>query len=271
MMGKIERRQMIKKLGATSLGIAASSFIKVDASNSEGVEKEREIKCDILVVGGGTAGVVAAIQAARLGQRTVLIESGSQLGGTITTGGVAFPGLFHAWGKQIIGGIGWELILDCVELNGDRLPDFSIIPDNKTIRHWRHQIALNNSLYVLLAEKKCIEAGVSVRYYESPTSVSFKKNKWKVQISGKGTNTTINCQQIIDCTGNASVTKMAGFKVLKGTETQPGSLIFTLDGYDLNNLDFDVIPKKYHSLLRQNFNINSIEEKSPQFSICSTL
>ena len=46
---------------------------------------------DILVIGGGTAGTIAAIQAGRTGLRTALIESGSQLGGVTTTGGVSFP------------------------------------------------------------------------------------------------------------------------------------------------------------------------------------
>lgn len=68
-----------------------------------------QIETDILVVGGGTAGTIAAIQAGRAGSKTILLESGSQLGGTMTTGGVCFPGLFYAWGKQIIGGIGWDL------------------------------------------------------------------------------------------------------------------------------------------------------------------
>ena len=46
---------------------------------------------DVLVIGGGTAGTIAAIQASRLGERTALVESGSQLGGVTTTGGVSFP------------------------------------------------------------------------------------------------------------------------------------------------------------------------------------
>ena len=80
---------------------------------------------DVLIVGGGTAGAIAAIQAARAGARTAVLERGPQLGGTLTTGGVAFPGLFHAWGRQIIAGIGWELVTRAVELDGGTLPDFS--------------------------------------------------------------------------------------------------------------------------------------------------
>ena len=135
-------------------------------------------------MGGGTAGTIAAIQAGRTGAKTVLIESGSQLGGCTTTGGVSFPGIFHAWGEQIISGIGWELVLDAVELNDDQLPDFSKIPKS----HWKHQVAVNPAIYVMLAEEKCLEAGVDIRYYETPTSVKFENARWLVESSGRGKN-----------------------------------------------------------------------------------
>ena len=66
--------------------------------------------CDVLVVGGGTAGVAAALQSARAGARTVVVEQGFQVGGTMTSGGVNFPGLFHAWGRQVIDGVGYQLV-----------------------------------------------------------------------------------------------------------------------------------------------------------------
>ena len=57
---------------------------------------------DVIVVGGGPAGICATVQAARAGARTLLIEKNGLLGGTLTAGGVNFPGLFHAWGEQVI-------------------------------------------------------------------------------------------------------------------------------------------------------------------------
>ena len=67
--------------------------------------KIRETLCfDTVVVGGGTAGVFAAISAARMGAKTLLLEKNARLGGTVTAGGVDYPGLFTAWGKQIIDG-----------------------------------------------------------------------------------------------------------------------------------------------------------------------
>ena len=102
-MKKIERRTMLKSVGALSLGMAAPAMARGEKLVEPYETQRKQISTDILVVGGGTAGTVAAIQAARAGAKTVLLEFGSQLGGTTTTGGVSFPGIFHAWGKQVIG------------------------------------------------------------------------------------------------------------------------------------------------------------------------
>ena len=59
---------------------------------------------DVLLVGGGTAGAIAGLQAAKAGARALILERSSQLGGTVTTGGVCMPGLFHAHGCQVIAG-----------------------------------------------------------------------------------------------------------------------------------------------------------------------
>src|SRR5574344_523616 len=78
--------------------------------------------CDILVVGGGSAGVVAAIQAGRESMNTILVEVNSQLGGNATVGGVNSPEQFHMAGKQWIAGIGWEWCQKTAELDDGQLP-----------------------------------------------------------------------------------------------------------------------------------------------------
>ncbi|HPU00005.1 MAG TPA: FAD-dependent oxidoreductase, partial [Armatimonadota bacterium] len=82
-------------------------------------------EADVLVIGGGTAGVIAAIQAARLGARTVVLEMTGQLGGTMTNGGVSAPAHFFNRGRQVIAGIGWELVTKTKALDGTPLPDFN--------------------------------------------------------------------------------------------------------------------------------------------------
>lgn len=237
----MRRRTMLKTMGAISL----SSLVperSVASSLEYGVGSRKEIEAEILIVGGGTAGTIAAIQAGRAGCSTILVENGSQLGGTTTTAGVSFPGLFHAWGKQIIEGIGWELVSETVRFGNDSFPDFSV-PTGRS--HWKHQIRLNPYLYALLAEEKCLEAGVQIRYYETPVQAVFKNGLWEVDVMGKGVQTHIKANQLIDCTGNAFVTALAGFKVLREDENQPGTLQFKIGGYDMSNLDMNLIQAKY--------------------------
>jgi hypothetical protein len=205
-------------------GSAAAEIAPASESQNEG-----RISADVLVVGGGTAGTIAAIQAARLGARTVLIEQGSQLGGTMTTGGVNFPGLFCAWGRQIIAGIGWELVKATVELQGGSLPDFSKSNWPALRNHPQFQVRLSAGLYAAIAEEACVQAGVALRYYEFPLSIGQTPDGWLLEVVGKGTRAEVYCRQLIDCTGNASVTGMAGLALQREAETQPGSICFTLD------------------------------------------
>jgi len=203
-------------------------------------------RVDVLVVGGGTAGVVAAIQAARAGARTMLVERGPQLGGTMTTGGVSFPGLFDAWGKQVIAGIGWELVTATVALDGGELPDFE---DDYGREHWRHHVRLNGPVYASVAEERCLQANVKLAYYELAVSAEHRNDGWLVRTVGKGLRREIRCRQLIDCTGDADIVAMAGYERVKGETLQPGTLMMKLVGFDVDALDEADIQTRYEEAL----------------------
>ncbi len=227
----IERRQFLRQTAAGATWAVASAAMAAEIPDSQPAtlgdgRATVETEVDVLVVGGGTAGTVAALQAARIGAKTLLVEHGSQLGGTMTVGGVAFPGLFHAWGKQVIGGIGWDLVRQTVELDGGRLPDFATPAPSG--RHWLHQVLINPFLYAVLAEEACRLAGVEVCYYEFPVAVQPGQNGWRVEVVGPGTRRQVTCRQLIDCTGGADVVGMLGLERLREDETQPGSMLFQL-------------------------------------------
>ncbi len=207
----------------------------------------KSIGADVLVIGGGTAGTIAAIQAARLGARTVLVEAGSQLGGTTSTAGVDFPGLFHAWGRQIIAGIGWDLVRATVKLNGDHLPDFSV-PYGRA--HWKHQVRLNGALYAAIAEEACVNAGVELRYYETPLSIARGEKGWRVQLAGKGTRIDVVARQLVDSTGNAAIIGMMGLARESEAAKQPGTLIYRLSGFDVDVVDMEALSKKAGEAVR---------------------
>ena len=153
---------MLRRILLTVL-FGLSYFTACAAAEAQFVPK-RVDAVDVVVAGGGSAGVPAAVQAARMGAKTVLVEAGFQIGGNATSGGVNFPGLFHAWGKQVISGIGWEWVEKTVRESSGTMPDFSV-PTGRW--HWKHQIRVNIPTYVLIGEELCANAGVELRYYES--------------------------------------------------------------------------------------------------------
>lgn len=229
----MKRRNFIASLGALPVG-----SVLVAATPPPTL---RRLETDVLVIGGGSAGAIAALQAGRLGAKTMLVEAGSQLGGTTTTGGVDFPGLFHAWGKQVIAGIGWELVKATADLGSAELPDFTK-PTGR--QHWRHQVRITGNLYAALAEEACVKAGVQLRYYESPSSVVSTPTGWRVLLTGKGSSVEVVTKQLIDCTGNASVVGLAGIERLREKTRQPGTLIYRLGGYEVATIDMNLMQAK---------------------------
>lgn len=222
---KIARRNFLTGAAlATTAGALSAEDVSAQERPVETPPPEITTMADVLVVGGGTAGTVAAIQSARAGAKTFIVERGAQLGGTTTTGGVSFPGLFDAWGKQIVRGIGWELVRECVELDEGTFPDFRKVPQH----HWMNQVRVNQFLYAILAEEKCAQAGVEQAYYEFPYAIEETLDGWQVDCVGFGTERRVLCKQIIDCTGGAEVVGMLGLPRLRESETQPSSILFRL-------------------------------------------
>jgi glycine/D-amino acid oxidase-like deaminating enzyme len=208
------------------------------------VETYRE-QLDVLVVGGGTAGAIAAIQAGRAGGRTAVVEMHGQLGGTMTTGGVSAPAYFWSPERQIVAGIGWELVRKVKALDSTPLPDFAVPNPRRPSYH----VHVNPRLYALLAEEACLEAGVKVHYHEIVTGIKDLSDAWQVETVGKGLRRTIVASEVIDCTGDADIVGMLALPRLRGDVRQPGTLIFRLGGYDASQLDMEVVQEHYESAM----------------------
>lgn len=73
-------------------------------------------ECDVLVIGGGSSGVSAAVAAARKGAKTVLVERNPLLGGDLLAGGLSWLSYFNlfrefsAEPKQLVFGIAYEIV-----------------------------------------------------------------------------------------------------------------------------------------------------------------
>ena len=202
---------------------------------------------DVIVAGGGTAGVIAAIQAARAGAKTVLVEMTAKLGGTITTGLVHGPAYFYSRHRQIIRGIGWELIEKNKTLDNIPLPDF-LSPNP---RRPSYHLGVNAHIYALLAQDLCLKSGVTFHYHEIATEIEKSGGQWKLTTSGKNLKRTITAREIIDCTGDADIVGMLGLPRLKGETLQPATLIFSIAGYDSKKLDQELVEREYQKALKE--------------------
>ena len=200
---------------------------------------------DVVVVGGGPAGSIAAIQAARLGTQTLLVEKNGILGGTTTSAAINYPGLFHAWGRQVVAGIGWELVCRAVRLAGDRLPDFSDYqrPPN------RLQVRVNPALYATVLNEALLGSGASLLLHTMLAAVERADEVWRVTLCGKEGLHEVHARVLLNCTGDANAVALAGHERVRNQELQPATLSARLSGYNLAALDYNQLNRRYHMAL----------------------
>jgi len=170
------KRRDFGKLGLLG-GAGALAGCKVSIEKDNGtfsgagefyIEPSRKLpvrEFDVVVAGGGTAGVVAAIAAARTGAKTVLIEKKGYPGGTVTEGGTAIHSFYNLWKafpgvekRQVVRGIPSELI-DRMMLVGGTTghAEMEIGYDYDSVC-----TALDTEMYKLVTFEMLVEAGVFV-------------------------------------------------------------------------------------------------------------
>lgn len=194
---------------------------------------------DVAVVGGGPAGSVAAIQAARLGARTLLVEKNGMLGGTTTSAAINVPGLFHAWGKQVVAGIGWQLVNHAVQLAGDRLPDFARSDRPPSLL----QVRVNAAIYAALLDDAVLGSGATLALHTMFAAVDRPESDWRLTLCGKEGLREVRARVLVDCTGDANAVALAGFERERNAELEPGTLNVRLSGYDPAALDYQLLDR----------------------------
>jgi hypothetical protein len=192
---------------------------------------------DVMVIGGGTAGVIAAIQAGRAGARTLLVEKNGMLGGTVTVGGINAPAHFFAWGEQIIGGIAWELMRKTWEETADPVPTPEYTRDNNGPKH----LVMDKEIFAALCDEAVLDAGVDLLFHTMPAEVAFVDDTWTVTLCTKTGLRPVQTRVLIDATGDANVVSLAGFPVIRPDIVQPATLSMSFSGYDGDALDYPAL------------------------------
>lgn len=190
---------------------------------------------DVVVVGGGMAGVTAAVTSARLGARTTLFESTGCLGGMSTNGLVtAFDGMGDGT-KHLIGGLMLEIVESLYESGG--------LSDGADPDTWRKDLyrptRFRPEALKSLLDKLCIDAGVDVRFFSTVIDVDADPEEGRVHgliVNQPGGLVYISPRFVIDGSGHASVLYAAGGKVrVAGRDTpqiMPASLCWLSANYN---------------------------------------
>lgn len=176
---------------------------------------------DVVVAGGGIAGVAAAVAAARSGATVCLFDKESALGGLATLGNVViWLPICDGCGRQVIGGLGEELLrLSVAELQADNRPAaFVGIPacwqpggDPEQRRKTRFRVDFNPSAYLLALEKLVVDSGIKLLYDTRVCAVSRSDDRvTHAIIENKSGRQAVACRTVVDATGDADVCFLAG-------------------------------------------------------------
>lgn len=188
---------------------------------------------DVVIAGGGTAGHIAALQAARAGTKTSVIEAGTMLGGTMTAGGVYTPNHFFSAQSPVVLGIPWELYTKSKKVEGLPIPDYRKRRPVETPGYYSY---INVPIYVALAEEEAAKAGVILHYHEFIADVKAVGDYWEITSLGRGIKRVTKAKEIIDCTGDADVVRILGMGVLLDNVQQPGAYQYKIEGIEYEQI-----------------------------------
>jgi hypothetical protein len=183
-------------------------------------EPERRIEitaaCDVLVAGGGIAGIAAAAAAARNGANVILLEREYALGGMATLGLVTiYLPLCDGEGNQLIYGLGEELLKLSIAHGAEaHYPKAWLEDGSQEERKQARYIAqFNPHLFALRAEKLLLELGVTILYGSLACGISMDGGAIsQVIIENKSGRSAIAVGSVVDCTGDADICRLSGAK-----------------------------------------------------------
>jgi len=190
------------------------------------------IETDILIIGGGSAGIAAAVASSSLHHKVTLVEKLNYLGGKATAAEVGtICGLYKykksETSEYIVNGFAKEF--------AEKLAAFSSSSPLHNI-YGLHYLPYNINAYKQL----CLQL-----MHENNTNVLFNSEVIEVQVTNQlvksvfvqSENETIQiiCKSIVDCSGNSCISQLAKLPLIKSENYQAAAQVFTLKGIDLTN------------------------------------
>ncbi|MBE6725964.1 MAG: FAD-dependent oxidoreductase [Ruminococcaceae bacterium] len=184
---------------------------------------------DVIVLGGGFTGCAAAVSAARLGKRVLLLEASGFLGGAASNN-LIFPLMPYS-----------TMVTD---ENGEERRHYlsrgflaELVNDLTATGDIRGDSQFNDEALKLLLDRKTVEAGVEVLFHATLCGVTKTGDRIEsVSVATKAGVLTFPGRMFIDCTGDADLCVMADVPTRLGREPdnlcQPMTLCFRVANVD---------------------------------------
>ncbi len=193
------------------------------------------MRADVAVVGGGAAGIAAAVSAARMGARVFLIDRNGALGGQAIGAFVhSICGLYLLRGDETHPvqpanyGFPMELANGLTALRGARGP----------VRMGRLDVLLHEpAALAIFADRLCATMpNLDVRLHAEVVEVKRQGGRFFLSLSCRGRHQDLDVGAIVDSTGDAGVAVMAGAGWTQSDRLQRPAYIFKLAGVDPKSL-----------------------------------
>jgi hypothetical protein len=203
------------------------------------------ITADVCVVGAGIAGVSAALEAARLGRRVVLVDAAPSLGGQAVGSIIGtIIGLYthgpHPY--QITHGIADDLIAD-LTAEGSLNRRLSM---TGTITFQYDEVRLARWM-----ELQVERAGIKALVGAVLTDVKFERRRVRhIELATRFGSVRVAADGYVDASGDASLTYETGLEVREPDAAVYGSLNFLIEGYDIEAVK-DMVIKDVHARLAE--------------------
>jgi hypothetical protein len=194
------------------------------------LEPAREIEIlgeyNVVVAGGGPAGVCAGLAAARLGMKTLIVEQFGCLGGMVTSGLHQKIAVFTAEGgsPEIVGGIGREIARRAID-------------EYEADDPGRPGVFVEIEGFKYLLDRIAEEAGLEVLFYSQVSDAVVEDGRVTgLMLNNKSGRFAALGEVVIDCTGDADVAFRAGCRMMHGRpedgKMQPVTLMYRVGGVD---------------------------------------
>ncbi len=205
------RREFFKKVGCGAATVVAATDVALgeDKTQSNGeITWKRTIpvryECDVAVLGGGIAGVSAAMAAAKSGAAVILVENFAVLGGNATVGGVA-----SFCGETAGQGEAFDAIVEGLEAF-DAIESYRPYPeaDNRKFDH---------SILAVVLQELTLRRGIKLLLHTQLVDAQVTDGViTECVVAGPSGPEALRAKQFIDCTGEAVLARAVNVKTVQG-------------------------------------------------------